>query len=115
MTSSKITVRTALAPQGATKVGTESYYDEWDCKVYYEYTYIDWEDISDERVDVDMTVEVGFTAAREIVRGILTTFGESGTQRPGMMEVYMVNISTPDEQSFIATGYMTLHDQLTGL
>lgn len=115
MTSSTITIRTALAPQGATKVGMEKYWDEYGCKCWYEYTYIDWEDISGEQVAVEVTVPMTFEQARARTRTILEALAGEGSGIAEVDQVYMVNISTPEEKSFIATGFMTFEDQMTGL
>lgn len=115
MTSSTITIRTALAPQGSVKVGMEKYYDEYGCKHWYEYEYFDWSDISAEEVVVDLDFPVDYDAARCKALAYVEALAFEGSGVADMDQVYMVNITTDGGRSFLATGFQTYEQTLLTL
>lgn len=110
MSSSTITVRTAVAREGSTLVGRESDWTEDGYKVWSEYTYIPWEAISGEQVAVEVELPLTFAQAMARTLSLIEHLNSQDPEVPGFEQVFMVNVSTPSEGSFLATGFMSFAD-----
>lgn len=112
MSSSKITVRTAVAPEGSVQIGMENYEDEYGCKNWYEYEFIAWENISDEQVAVEVELPLTYAEALAHTSSLIDAIAYEGGVPAGLMQVYMVNVSTPAEQSFLCSGFQVFQTTL---